>query len=240
MLKSNVLLKPLEVNFLSATTNSVDEKLQKNIIQYGFLHPIIVHEIAPKQYSVLDGNQRLNIAKVLNLPSILCVIISDKSFFDIAQQKLFTNPIAQAKIYNQLMKEGKTQVQIAKMFGVSRVQITNTLRLLQLHTYAQYFLEIGKLSASHGCALLQSKNLTEDFIYEIVNSQLSVHELRTLLHDHNKQTDQGNLTKQDGYLLAKQLESKLKVPVQIDVNKKQIVFNYNTLENLDLILRLLK
>src|SRR5258708_7661280 len=71
------------------------------------------------------------------------------------------NPIEEARAFERLMKEfNLTQEQVADRTGKDRSTVTNSVRLLRLEAKLQNMLEDGRLTASHGRALLMVPELS--------------------------------------------------------------------------------
>ena len=67
------------------------------------------------------------------------------------------NPLEEASAYQQLLNDfGITQEQLAERIGISRPQITNTIRLLKLPESVQSKVAAGVLSAGHARAVLSA------------------------------------------------------------------------------------
>jgi ParB family chromosome partitioning protein len=96
---------------------------------------------------------------------------------NIQRQEL--NPIEEAKAYRKLIDTiGLTQEEVAERVGKERTLITTTMRLLKLPADVQRHIIEGKLTLSHGRALLMTDDHTAQRVIanRIVDEDLSVRE----------------------------------------------------------------
>ena len=112
---------------------------------------------------LIAGERRLRAATQAGL-SVVPVVVRESTPQEMLEiaiienvQRADLNPIEEALAYQSLKNEfNLSDDQIAKRMGkASRVQITNTRRLLRLIDSAQAALRAGQISAGHGRALLK-------------------------------------------------------------------------------------
>src|SRR5690606_36270287 len=136
-------------------------ELVHSIREVGVLQPIVVREHPSKKgkYELIMGERRLRATKELGLDSIPAVI-KETANEDMLRDALLENlhranlnPLEEASAYQQLLSDfGITQDQLAQRIGLSRPQITNTIRLLKLPESVQSKVAAGVLSAAHARA----------------------------------------------------------------------------------------
>ena len=90
-------------------------------------------------------------------------------------------PIEKAKFFQNYMKDFKVnEKQLAKKFGISQGEISNTLRLLQLPEEIQKEVATGKVPQTHARELVRLKNKPEkqkEVTQEVIKGGVSVKEL---------------------------------------------------------------
>ena len=135
--------------------------LAESIREHGVLQPILVRPLDTGGYQIVAGERRWRAARMLGLDEIPVNIreLSDSEAMQIAiienLQRENLNPVEEANGYSELIeKYGMTQDKVAKMVGISRSAVANSVRLLALPKRVLGMLEEGKLSAGHAKALL--------------------------------------------------------------------------------------
>jgi ParB family chromosome partitioning protein len=137
--------------------------LAASIKEHGIIQPLLVTRIPSGGYELIAGERRLRAAMSAGLAVVPVVIreSTPQEMLEIAIieniQRADLNPIEEALAYQALKDEFQlSDEQIAKRMGrTSRVQITNTRRLLRLIEPAQAALRAGQISAGHGRTLLK-------------------------------------------------------------------------------------
>jgi ParB family chromosome partitioning protein len=138
------------------------EELKRSMSVHGLLQPLVVRRMG-KRYELVSGERRLKAAKLLGWKRIPCVVRVDVSadsdrlelalIENIQRQNL--NPVEEARAFKQLNEEyGMSHEEIGQKLGVSRVVITNTMRLLQLPDEILAGLAEGKITSGHARAIL--------------------------------------------------------------------------------------
>ena len=140
------------------------EDLSASIMANGIVQPIVVRPHAGR-YQIIAGERRWRAAQTAGLRRVPVVIkdIPDDKLLELALveniQRQELNPIEEANAYRKLIETiGLTQEQVAERVGKERTLITTTMRLLKLPNDIQRHIVEGRLSLSHGRALL----MTED------------------------------------------------------------------------------
>jgi ParB family chromosome partitioning protein len=118
-----------------------------------------------KGFQLVAGERRLRASKNLGRDTIPAVVreVTDSQMLALALvenlQREDLNPIETARAYRDLLATpGLTQEDVARLVGLSRVSIANTIRLLDLPEDLQDHVSRGTLSAGHGRALLMAKD----------------------------------------------------------------------------------
>jgi ParB family chromosome partitioning protein len=140
------------------------EELAASILANGVVQPIVVRPHAGR-FQIVAGERRWRASQQAGLRRVPVVVknIPDDKLLEIALveniQRRELNPIEEAKAYRKLIDSiGLTQEQVAERVGKERTLITTTMRLLRLPDDVQRYIIEGKLSLSHGRALLMSED----------------------------------------------------------------------------------
>ena len=143
------------------------EELAQSIKNYGILQPIIV-ENKGKYYRIIAGERRWRAAKKAGLTEIPCLVRNEDeqrnkeiSLIENIQRENL-NPIEKALGYKQLIDNYNLRQQdLADKLGISRTNVTNTLRILNLDPRVIQLALDGKLTEGHCRSLMaitDSKN----------------------------------------------------------------------------------
>jgi ParB family chromosome partitioning protein len=161
------------------------KELSQSIKEHGLLQPIVVIE-KEDGYLLIAGERRLRAHKLAQLDTIKA-IIADAGIDDIKLRELALleniqrenlNAIELANSYAELIEvHNITHDELSNIVHKSRSQITNTMRLLSLSSYAQKQLIAGKISQGHAkiCVGLDEKK-QKVLIDSIIGQKLSVRE----------------------------------------------------------------
>ncbi len=138
------------------------EELAASIRHNGIVQPIVLRPVG-KRYQIVAGERRWRAAQRAALRKVPAVVreIPDEKLLEIALveniQRHELNPIEEANAYRKLIDTvGLTQEMLAERVGKERTLITTTMRLLKLPDDVQRHIVDGKLSLSHGRALLMT------------------------------------------------------------------------------------
>ncbi|HQX57435.1 MAG TPA: ParB/RepB/Spo0J family partition protein [Pyrinomonadaceae bacterium] len=144
-------------------TRFAEEKLAElaaSIRSNGIVQPIVLRPIGTR-YQIVAGERRWRAAQRAELRKVPAVVrdIPDDKLLEIALieniQRHELNPIEEAKAYRKLIEFiGLTQEQVAERVGRERTLVATTMRLLKLPSEVQNHIIEGRLSLSHGRALL--------------------------------------------------------------------------------------
>ncbi len=143
------------------------EDLTASIAEKGVIQPLIVRPDPNNKggYQIVAGERRWRAAQRAKLHSIPVLVreLTDTEVLELAIieniQRADLNAVEEAMGYRQLMdKFGHTQEKMAAALGKSRSHIANLLRLLNLPSEVQEYLQSGQISAGHARALVPAED----------------------------------------------------------------------------------
>jgi len=166
------------------------EELAESIKIQGVLQPILVREaIKDEKYEIIAGERRYRASRLLGLETIPAIlksateeeIIAITLIENIQRENL--TPLEEAQGYKTLLSKcDLTHEQIARRVGRSRSSITNTLRLLELGSYAKEYLEAGYFDMGHARALLGLNDEQQlEVVNKIIDGKLNVRQTEQLV-----------------------------------------------------------
>ena len=226
------------------------EELANSIKEYGVIQPIIVAK-KEKYYEIIAGERRWRASKKAGLTEIPVVIRDDDAkrnqeislIENIQREDL--NPIEKARGIRALMDDYNfTQQQIADKLGKSRSSIANSVRILNLDERVINLALEGKLTEGH-CKSLMAVNDPErqyQMALYIIESGDSVREAEKKMRTRKKapKKDDKNIP------IYKDIENQFqgffgtKVKLDAGVRKGKIIIQYNSNDELERILDLIK
>ena len=226
------------------------EELASSIKENGVIQPIAVRpsKYNPGKYEIVAGERRWLATQKAGLNEIPVIIldIDDQKSLEIAilenVQRQDLNVIEEAKGYQRLSKEfGYDHDKISKFMSKSRSHISNTLRLLTLPQDVIGLIEEGKLTAGQARPLIGMPNASE-VAENIAKKRVAAREVESLVRK-TKSKKSNKVDDPNILFVRNELESKLGLNVEI-INKKnnsgKIIIKYKSLEQFDLISKLLK
>ena len=140
--------------------------LALSIKEQGLLQPILVSKEKDETYKIIVGERRWRAVQKLGWSRIPVLLKNDTKQADQKMvlalvenlQRQDLNPIEEAYAFRFLLEENNwSQQKLAETMGRDRTSITNTLRLLNLHSDVQKLLSKNKISLSIAKLLLQEK-----------------------------------------------------------------------------------
>ncbi|WP_295144884.1 ParB/RepB/Spo0J family partition protein [uncultured Campylobacter sp.] len=225
-------------------------ELSESIKRHGLIQPIIVIE-KDGGYMLIAGERRFRATKMLGESKIRAIVadIESQSLRELALieniQREDLNPIELANSYRELIDEYKiTQDGLANIIHKSRVQITNTMRLLSLSAVTQEYIKEGKLTQGHAKVIVGLEpNDEKTAVDTIIGQRLSVRETENLVKNlKNKLPPKTALKLDERYLerLAnlKEIFSKFDVPVKI--KGKKITIEFDDVADIDRLINKIK
>ena len=226
------------------------EDLSNSIKEYGVIQPIIVSK-KENYYEIIAGERRWRASKRAGLTEIPAIVRDDNeqrnkeiSLIENIQREDL-NPIEKARGIKLLMDEySLTQQQVAEKLGKSRSSIANTVRILNLDEREINLALEGKLTEGH-CKSLMSIDDQErqyNMALYIIESGDSVREAEKKMKVRKKASK-----KNDKYIpIYRDIEDKFqgffgtKVKLDAGERKGKIIIQYNSNDDLERILGLIK
>ena len=237
------------------------EDLASSIKAQGVVQPIVARPIeggGRVKYEIVAGERRWRAAQMAGLEEIPAVVkeIPDEAAIAMALieniQRENLNPLEEARALDRLIREFDiTHAEAAEAVGRSRASVSNLLRLLELSDKVKPMLESRELEMGHARALLGITNAIQQFdaARQVVKKGLSVRETERLVRSMldktgskkpSKPADSGNA---DIRRLEIEVSEKIGAKVKLSHTKKgsgKLVISYNSLEELDGILKHIK
>jgi ParB family chromosome partitioning protein len=234
------------------------EELADSIRAQGVVQPIVARPISNKdgvqRYEIIAGERRWRAAQMAGLAEIPAVIrdVPDEAAIAMSLieniQRENLNPLEEARALDRLIREfDLTHAEAAKAVGRSRASVSNLLRLQELSDKVKPLLEERQLEMGHARALLAISNPGQqlDVARQIIKNGLSVREAEKLIRRvlggaASKPAKKTPAQNADIRRLEIEISEKLGAKVSVDHTAKgtgQIVIRYNTLDELDGILK---
>jgi ParB family transcriptional regulator, chromosome partitioning protein len=136
------------------------DELTRSIQASGIIQPIVVRPLG-KRFQLIAGERRWRAAQRAGLMRIAAIVreVPDALALEMTLveniQREDLNAMEAARAFERLQEEfNLTQEEVAERTGKERATVANAIRLLKLEPLIQEWIEEGKLSASHGRALL--------------------------------------------------------------------------------------
>jgi ParB family chromosome partitioning protein len=239
------------------------EELANSIQAQGIVQPIVVRPIASgnnqtQRYEIVAGERRWRAAQMAGLHEVPAMVrdIPDESAIAMALieniQRENLNPIEESRALDRLISEfDLTHAEAAKAVGRSRAAVSNLLRLQELSEKVLLMLEARELEMGHARALLAITNAAQQFdaARQVVKNGMSVRETERLVRrmQNNSGAKKSAKAAVEGNADIRRLEievsEKLGAKVRVDHTRKgsgKLIINYNTLDELDGILKHIK
>lgn len=227
------------------------EELAASIQANGLIQPLVVRPIEDG-YELITGERRWRACTKAGIKRVPTIVreLEDNTAMALAMienlQREDLNPIEKATGMERLRSQaGLEQEEIAKELGISRTQVTNTLRLLRLPAEIQDMLAENKLSSGHARTLLALKDpaaMTEA-ADRILKNGLNVRQTEKMIKQWGKEqkksparpTDKG-LKETVKTRLIQSLGEKIRVKFQGDKKSGKITVEYKNEDELNAIL----
>ena len=226
------------------------EELSMSIKENGIIQPIAVrpNKYEAGKYEIIAGERRWLAAQKAGLNEVPVIIldIDDQKSLEIAivenVQRQDLNIVEEAKGYQRLNEEfGYDHDKISKFMSKSRSHISNTIRLLSLPNDVIGLLEEGKLTAGQARPLIGMPNASE-VAENIVKKKVAARQVEAMAKKKKGKIYEKIVDPNISFVIN-EIESKLGLNVEI-LNKKnnsgKIVIKYKTLEQFELISKLLR
>jgi ParB family chromosome partitioning protein len=229
------------------------EELTQSIRARGVLQPLLVrpHPSAEDRYQIVAGERRWRAAGSAELHEVPALVqtMTDTEAAAVALvenlQRQDLNAMDEAEGYHRLLDQfGLTQEALGQAVGKSRSHIANTLRLLNLPQSVKEALRAGEITAGHARALLTHPT-PEIALRQVIDRQLSVRQTEALAaarEPPGERTLADDLLRgrgPDAAALETALSEQLGLTVKVTFNGRRgtIQFQYNSLDQLDGLLR---
>ncbi len=223
-------------------------EIADSIRAHGVIQPLIItKKEGTDSYYLIAGERRLKASQLAGLNHVPVVIkdTSPQEMLEIAIieniQRKDLNPLEEAYAFKQMQTEfGLSQEDIADRIGVSRVSVTNKLRLLSIPEPIKEEIMNDRLSEGHARALLGIKDETSMIAAAdlVLKRELSVRETEALVRKitYGKTVSTKDWTKSDARskMYGELLSQKLGYSAHIKRMTKggQVIIRYNTVEEL--------
>lgn len=202
-LNSSILEIPvdkIEVNpFQPRSDFDKDEldELAQSIKIHGLIQAITVRSLGGDQYQLISGERRLRASKLAGLKTVPAFIrvADDQALLEMALieniQRSNLNAIEVAISYQRLMVEcDLTHESLSERVGKKRSTISNYVRLLKLPPQIQSSIKNSEISMGHARSLagIEDVGLQLDIYKEVLNKNLSVRALESLIKSYSRDT----------------------------------------------------
>ena len=213
-------------------------ELSDSIARHGLIQPIIVIQ-KDDSYVLIAGERRLRATKLLGERKIKAVVadIKSQNLRELALieniQREDLNPIELAKSYKELIGEYRiTQEELADIIKKSRVQITNTLRLLSLCDEVQDAVSADKISQGHAKVIVGLEKADQILaLNTILGQRLSVRDTENLVKKLKDRTKPRDKKSRGGFENFRpellKLKSKLDKFGKISIKDRKISIEFN-------------
>ena len=225
--------------------------LSESIKTNGIIQPILVRRSPEnkKKWEIVAGERRWRAAQLAQKHTVPIVIrdLDDSRVLQIALvenlQRADLNPLEEAAGYQRLIKEYYHSHQgLADIIGKSRSHIANTIRLLNLPEKVLMAVKNGAISAGHGRALLGAKK-PEVLLHQVTSRELNVRQTEALVKAKNS-VRQVRVEQKDSNTLGLEQDLTnllgLRVSIKSTGEAGKITINFNSLEQLDEVLFVLR
>lgn len=224
-------------------------QLADSIREHGIIQPLIItKDTKLDKYLLIAGERRFRAAQLAGLKTVPIVLkdTSPQEMLELALieniQRKDLNPLEEAIAFKQLQEQfSLTHEQIAKKVGLSRVAVTNKIRLINLPDVVKEAVLNEKMSEGHARALL---GLTDHASLVaaaniVLRKEMSVRDTELMVRKINfgkesRRASVRNLTQQM-IDYSKQLSKKLGYTAEINklVTGGKISIRYNTDKELE-------
>lgn len=226
------------------------EELAESIKRYGVIQPIVVTK-KEKYYEIIAGERRWRASKLAGLTEIPAIIRENDerknqeiSLIENIQREDL-NPIEKAKGFKVLMEDyGLTQQQLADTLGISRSTLANTVRLLNLSPKVMELVMDGKLTEGHCRALLviEDPDKQYDMALRIIERGDNVRQLENRVGLGSKASKKNQKYEAIYRDIEDSFQDFFGTKVKLNAGKKKgkIIIEYNSNEDLERLLELIK
>ena len=226
------------------------KELSNSIKEHGLLQPIVVIE-KENGYLLIAGERRLRAHKLAKLTKIKAIVanvdIDEARLRELALieniQRENLNAIELANSYAELIEVHKiTHEDLSSIVHKSRSQITNTMRLLALSSYAQKKVASGKISQGHAKVLVGLDEKQQKIIIDsIIGQKLSVRDAEKMAKSSKKGLPVSSPKNVSAKLLEKHKKTLKKLlPFEHKIKAKSIEISFSNEKDIENFLTFLK
>lgn len=154
-------------------------------------------DLEPVEYRVVCGRRRIKALQELGTPYVMAEVIeadsnNEAGLVILENLQRSNNPASEAQAFKYFLDAGKTETEIAAMFGVSKSKVSTRLKLLTLIPPLFAKLESGEISAR---AAWVAADLEEDVQAELAEQEtVRIAQVEALRKNQNMATlDLGSL-----------------------------------------------
>ncbi len=176
---------------------AIDE-LAESIRKHGVLQPLLVRAVGDG-YQLIAGERRWRATKQVGLETIPCRVVEleDKAVCEAAIEENLErqdlNVLEKAKAFQDYLDRFKCSIEdLAKQLSMSRSNVSNMLRLLELPDAVKAFVAKNTISAGHARAILpvdEAKQL--ELCHKIQRESLSVRAVESAVREHLAEDESG-------------------------------------------------
>ena len=198
---SEIALEKIVANPNQPRRNFDDEalnQLAESIREMGVITPVTLRKNEDDTYLIIAGERRFRAAQIAGLQSIPAYIrtVDDEQLMELALieniQREDLDAIEIALGYQRLIEEySLTHEQVSQKVGMSRTNVSNYLRLLNLPAEIQVGLQNKQLDMGHARALLAVTDPQWQLktYKQILDKGLSVRQVEALARQYNEKDD---------------------------------------------------
>ncbi|MDQ6956492.1 MAG: ParB/RepB/Spo0J family partition protein [Mariprofundaceae bacterium] len=252
---TKILISKIKPNRYQPRSHFDEQELQsltESVRKEGVLMPILLRAQGDG-YELIAGERRWRASQAAGLLDIPAVVreVDDLQALELAiienEQRDDLTAVESARAYKRLIDEFSfTQQQVAESIGVSRVQVSNLIRLLQLPMSIQKMIEQRLLTMGNARPLVGlDANKAEVLARKCVAEQWSARQMekeaKRVLHDHVEHAPMP--IDADVTALQDELMSTLGLPVTLHCKKNgsgELKISYSRAQELDGVLRRLR
>ena len=226
------------------------KELAESIKTYGVIQPIIVEE-KDGYYSIIAGERRWRASKLAGLTEIPCIVrnedeqrVKEISLIENIQRENL-NPIEKALGYKELIDNYNLRQQdLADKLGISRTNVTNTLRILNLDKRVIKLAVEGKLSEGHCRSLLAIADPDKQYVaaLRIIEKGQTVRDIERTVKNRKKISEKDSRYEAVYRDIEDSFQSFFGTKVKLTAKKNsgRIVIQYSTNDELERLLDLIK
>lgn len=225
-------------------------ELAESIKTYGIIQPIIVEQ-KDGYYGIIAGERRWRAAKIAGLTEIPCIVrnedeqrVKEISLIENIQRENL-NPIEKALGYKELIDNyNMRQQDLADKLGISRTNVTNTLRILNLDKRVIKLAVEGQLSEGHCRTLLAIADPDKQYAValKIIEKGQTVRDIERTVKNRKKISAKNARYEAVYRDIEDSFQSFFgtKVKLNAGTNSGKIVIQYSSNDELERLLELIK